>query len=117
MLTPSYAFPELYSYFYSAPYSSNDFRLISRIFTAILVISVRVDAPWNTLKELVEYARKNPGMKFGHLGRSTTQYVSMTTIARAEKLQMIDVPYSGDGDLVPALLGGHVPGGSCSCGA
>lgn len=114
MFPPSYAFPEIYTYFYSAPYSSNDLRPICRVFTAILVVSVRAEAPWNSLKELVEYARKNPGMKFGHLGRSTTQYVSMVTIARAEKLQMVDVPFNGDGDLVPALLGGHVPVGVIS---
>ena len=28
----------------------------------------------------------------------------MTTIAKVEKLQMVDVPFNGDGDLVPALL-------------
>lgn len=101
--------PEVYSYFYSAPYSSADLRPISRIHAPVIAIAVKSDAPWNTMKEFVEYARKNPGTKFGHIGKSTTQYVIMSTIVKAEKLNMVDVPFDGDGSMVPALLGGHVP--------
>jgi tripartite-type tricarboxylate transporter receptor subunit TctC len=101
--------PEIYSYFYSAPYSSHDLRPICRLHVPVITIAVKEDAPWNSLKDLVEYARKNPGMKFGHIGKSTIQYVAMATIDRAEKLDMVGVPFDGDGTMVPALLGGHVP--------
>jgi len=104
--------PEVFSYFYSAPYSSSDLRPIARIHAPVIAVAVKEDAPWNSLKDLVEYARKNPGMKFGHIGKSTTQYVIMSTIIKAEKLNMVDVPFDGDGTLVPALLGGHVPVGT-----
>ena len=104
--------PEIYSYFYAAPYSSNDLRPICRVHVPVITIAVKADAPWNSLKELVEYARKNPGMKFGHIGKSTLQYVVMATISRAENLRMVDVPFDGDGTLVPALLGGHIPVGT-----
>jgi tripartite-type tricarboxylate transporter receptor subunit TctC len=33
----------------------------------------------------------------------------MSTIAKAEKLNLVDVPYDGDGAILPALLGGHIP--------
>lgn len=101
--------PEVFTYFYSAPYLSNDLRPISRIHAPVITIAVKADAPWNSLKEFIEYARKNPGTKFGHIGKSTTQYVIMTTIIKAEKLNLVDVPFDGDGTMVPALLGGHVP--------
>ena len=105
----SASLPEVYTYFYSAPYSSSDLRPICRVHVPVITIAVKADAPWNSLKELVEYARNNPGIKFGHIGKSTLQYVAVATIARSEKLRMIDVPFDGDGTMVPALLGGHVP--------
>lgn len=103
------AFPELYSYFYSAPYSSKDLRAISSVHVPAITIAVKADAPWNTLKDVVEYARRNPGMKYGHIGKSTIQYVAMASIDKQEKLNMVGVPFDGDATMVPALLGGHVP--------
>jgi len=103
------AVPEVYTYFYSAPYTSNDLRPVARIHAPVIAIAVREDAPWNSLKELIDYARNNPGMKFGHIGKSTTQYVIMSTIIKAANLHVVDVPYDGDGTMVPALLGGHIP--------
>jgi tripartite-type tricarboxylate transporter receptor subunit TctC len=101
--------PEVYSYFYGAPYTSNDLIPICRVHYLLNVITAREDAPYNTLKEFVEYARKNPGVKYGHNGKASLQYLVMSTIAKAEKLNLIDVPYDGDGAILPALLGGHIP--------
>ena len=101
--------PEVYSYFYGAPYTSNDLIPICRVHFLLNVITAREDAPYNNLKEFVEYARKNPGVKYGHNGKASLQYLVMTTIAKAEKLNLIDVPYDGDGAILPALLGGHIP--------
>jgi tripartite-type tricarboxylate transporter receptor subunit TctC len=108
------AVPEVYTYFYSAPYSSSDIRPICRVYNFFIGITVKGDAPWNSLKELIEYARANPGMKFAHNGKSTLQYVAMTSIAREEKVRMVDVPFEGDGAQIPALLGGHVPIGTAA---
>jgi tripartite-type tricarboxylate transporter receptor subunit TctC len=101
--------PEVFSYFYSAPYSSSDLRPISRVHVLALAIVVKGDAPWNSLKELIEFARSNPRMKYGHNGKSLVQYMVMTSIAKTEKLSLVDVPFDGDGKQIPALLGGHIP--------
>jgi len=101
--------PEVYSYFYGAPYTSNDLIPVCRVHYLLNVITAREDAPYNTLKEFVEYAKKNPGVKYGHNGKASLQYLVMSTIAKAEKLNLIDVPYDGDGAILPALLGGHIP--------
>lgn len=103
------ALPEVYTYFYGAPYSSADLRPISRVHFFNTAVTVKGDAPWNTMKEFVEYARKNPGTKFGHNGKGGLQYVIMTAIAKAEGLKMVDVPYDGDATSVPAIMGGHIP--------
>ena len=105
----SSAIPEVYTYFYSAPYSSADLRPVCRVHFFNTAVTVRADAPWNTMKEFVEYARQHPGMKFGHNGKGGLQYVIMTSIAKAENLRMVDVTYDGDSASVPAILGGHIP--------
>ncbi|MEM3484739.1 MAG: tripartite tricarboxylate transporter substrate binding protein [Candidatus Methanomethyliaceae archaeon] len=103
------AVPEIYSYFYSSPYSSSDLRPVCRVYNFFIAISVRGDAPWNTFKELIDYARINPGLKFAHNGKSSGQYIFMKTIAKQENIKLVDVPFDGDGAQIPALLGGHIP--------
>ena len=111
-LAGSGAVPEPYTYFYSAPYSSADLKPICRVHVPILTVAVNGDAPWNTLQEFVEYAKQNPGLKYGHLGKSTTQYVVMVTLIKGANLKMVDVPYDGDATMIPAILGGHIPVGT-----
>ncbi len=111
-LPTSASLPEVFTYFYEAPYSSKDLRPVCRILAPVLAITVKEDAPWNSLKDLVEYARKNPGLKMGTHGKSTLGYLAMTTVAKAEKVSLVDVPFDGDSKIVPALLGGHVPVGT-----
>jgi tripartite-type tricarboxylate transporter receptor subunit TctC len=36
----------------------------------------------------------------------------MRTIAKTEKVNLVDVPFDGDTKIVPAILGGHVPAGT-----
>lgn len=108
----SASIPEVFSYFYDAPYSSKDLQPISRVIAPVLAITVKEDAPWNSLKDLVEFARKNPGLKIGTHGKSTHGYVVMTTVAKAEKVNFVHVPFDGDSKIVPAILGGHIPIGT-----
>lgn len=111
LINPTAA-PEAYTYFQSAPYTSADLQPICRVHSFFIGITVRGDSPWNNLQDLIEHARKNPGLKYAHNGKSTLQYVLMTSIAKAEKLHLVDVPHDGDGAQIPALLGGHVPIGT-----
>ena len=78
----------------------------------LLTISAKGDAPWNNLKDLVEYARKNPRTKYGTHGKSTTGYVVMTTIGKIENISFVDLDYDSDAQITAALLGGHVSFGT-----
>ncbi len=109
LLAASGCIPEVFTYFYSAPYSSADFRPICPVTVLVLTVTVKEDAPWNSLRELIEFARKNPRMKYGHNGRSMVQYMAMATIAKVEKVDLVDVPFDGDPSQVTALLGGNIP--------
>jgi tripartite-type tricarboxylate transporter receptor subunit TctC len=109
---PQASIPEVYTYFYQAPYSSKDFNSVSKVATPVLTISVKGDSPLNTVKDLIEFARKNPGTKIALHGKSTQGYLVMRTIAKKENVSIIDVPFEGDTKILPAILGDHVPAGT-----
>jgi len=105
--------PEVFSYFFDAPYTSADFKPISGVASAAMSFAVKADAPWNSFKELVEYAKKNPGLKVGTPGRQTGPYMVMVQVNKKDKVNLVDVPFGGgDAETTPALLGGHIPVGA-----
>jgi tripartite-type tricarboxylate transporter receptor subunit TctC len=109
---PMASIPEVYAYFYQAPYSSKDLKPVCRIATAVGAIVVKGDSPINSFKDLVEYVRKNPGAKWGINTKTSPSYIIMKAIAKAENLHIIDVAFDGDTKIVPAILGDHIPVGS-----
>lgn len=103
--------PEVFSYFYQAPYSGEDLRPVSSIQTAVLGWTVKGDSPWNSVRDVADFARKKPGMKVGHPGKATVAYLSIVSVGKAEKVNLVDVPYQGDALIVPAVVGEHIPVG------
>ncbi len=78
-------------------------------------IVVRSDASWKTLKELLDYAKKNPNkIKYSTTGVGSAQHHAMAYLEHQEKMKWIHVPYKGSADAMTALLGGHVD--VCSSG-
>jgi tripartite-type tricarboxylate transporter receptor subunit TctC len=100
--------PEAFEYFQEAPYTSKDLRPISGVTTPVMAIAVKEDAPWNSFKALIEYAKKNPGIKVGTGGKQTLQYLFMATINRTDKTGFVGIPFTGDPQNVSSLLGGHI---------
>jgi tripartite-type tricarboxylate transporter receptor subunit TctC len=109
---PMASMAEVYSYFYQAPYASKDLKPVCRVATAVGAIVISGESPMNSFKDLVEYIRKNPGAKWGINTKTSPSYIIMKAIAKAEKLNIIDVAFDGDTKIVPAILGGHIPVGS-----
>ena len=74
-------------------------------------LTVKGDAPWKTLKDALEYAKKNKDtFRFGHAGRGLTCYMCTRIIFEKAGATMIDVPYKGAPEGITALLGGHIDG-------
>lgn len=72
-------------------------------------LAVRGDSPWKTLDDMLNYAKKNPGMlKWGHFGRGTTVHMAGMMIFRKADVKTTDIPYTGVPELLASLLGGHV---------
>ena len=74
-----------------------------------LVVLVREGDPLKTWRDVVEWAKKNPGqLTFGTPGIGTTPALIMPRIAAKEGFTFKSVPFAGDAPALTALLGGHV---------
>jgi tripartite-type tricarboxylate transporter receptor subunit TctC len=90
-------------------YAYNALRPIARITADPTVLAVRADAPWKTVKDFVEDARKRPGaINFGSSGNYGTMHVPMEILKQVANVRMTHIPYTGAGPAVVALLGGQV---------
>lgn len=87
----------------------NSFTYVSYFGDNLLGIVVKQDAPWKTLKELIEDGRKSPGkFKFGTSGVGTTQHLMMEGIMADSGVKFIHIPQVGGAATAAALLGGHI---------
>lgn len=86
-----------------------DLRPIARYTADPTVLAVRADAPWKTLKEFVDDAKKRPGaINYGTSGNYGTMHVPMEILSQTAGIKMAQVPYTGAGPAVVALLGGQI---------
>src|SRR6266581_1115884 len=91
------------------PYEMSQLVPIALISADPTVLVVRTDAPWKTLKEFVEDAKRRPGkINYSSSGMYGTLHVAMEIFAGAAGIRLWHVPYSGGGPAVTALLGGQV---------
>jgi tripartite-type tricarboxylate transporter receptor subunit TctC len=73
------------------------------------MFQVRADAPWKTLQEFVEYARRNPGLiTVGNSGAGGGVHLIALAFERSAGVKLNHIPFAGGGPSVAALLGGHV---------
>lgn len=73
-------------------------------------IAATMDAPFKTLKEMVEWAKANPGkLTYGHTGTGTTPHLAFEEFAFKAGFKTQDVPYKGSAEIMQAILGGHIP--------
>jgi tripartite-type tricarboxylate transporter receptor subunit TctC len=86
-----------------------DFTFIAQVGTLTSGWVVLPNSPLRTVKDVVEFARANPGkLSVSTLGVGSAGHMSMEGLALREKIQISLVPYSGAAPATTALLGGHV---------
>ena len=86
-----------------------DFTLIFGYIAPSSGIQVRPDSPFKTFKDLVAYAKQNPGkIKYSSAGAGTPMHLAMAYVAKQENIKWIHIPYKGSADAGTACLGGHV---------
>ncbi|NBV72131.1 MAG: tripartite tricarboxylate transporter substrate binding protein [Burkholderiaceae bacterium] len=96
----------------STPYKWNDFTFISLLDFNPVVCVVKPDAPYKTMKDLIEAIRTNPGkLNYATAGPGTTQHLAVEVILSQIGLPStaaMMIPYKGGGEATTALLGGQV---------
>jgi tripartite-type tricarboxylate transporter receptor subunit TctC len=90
------------------PYNPvTDFTPVSLVGYFGFFLFTHPSVPGNTVAELIAYARANPGKLNYGSGNSTAQLFG-AQLAQLEKLDIVHVPYKGDGPLTIDLVGGRV---------
>lgn len=98
----------------TATYKMEDLRIIAQLLLNGCALAVNANAPWKTWQEFVDYAKKNPGVKWGHQGTGTMVYFRTENLNRQAGLKLTPVPLKGDAEIISGLLGNHVAIGSLS---
>jgi len=92
------------------PYDpQRDFVPIGLAVSFPYTLVARKDLPQNTLKEIVDYARANPGkLTFASAGNGTGQHIGAAVIWYLTKVDATHVPYKGAQPAYQDLLAGRV---------
>lgn len=89
--------------------SYRDFELLQLLNQSAAVLYVKADSEWDSLKELVDFAKANPGqVSLGHTGAGGDKHLSAASFATAYDVEFNYVPFDGAAPSRSALLGGHV---------
>ena len=86
-----------------------DFTPLTKAFETIALIVTRPSLPVDSVRELIEYARRNPGkLSFGTSGVGTTHHLSGEAIRLLAGIDWIHVPYKGGPPVLTDLVGGQI---------
>ena len=75
------------------------------------------DSRWNSLADLLDWARQNPGqLLMGSTGIGTTAHLAMEEILLEQGISYVNVPYKGTADQMLAIASGQLMAGVNSTG-
>jgi tripartite-type tricarboxylate transporter receptor subunit TctC len=93
----------------STAFTYKSFDPIINVVSDPSMFLVRSDAPWKSLAEFLDYAKKNPDMiTVGNSGAGGGVHLVALAFERAVGVKFNHIPFSGGGPSVTALMGGHV---------
>jgi tripartite-type tricarboxylate transporter receptor subunit TctC len=74
-----------------------------------IALLVRGDSPHRSLKDLIGWARANPGgLTYSTLGPGSVEHLKMTQIEQSAGFRGVAVPYRGGPDQLKGLMGGEI---------
>jgi len=92
------------------PYNiEKDFSYIAALASVVGVLVATPDFPARNVKDLIDYAKKNPGkVTFGTAGIGSSTHLQVELFSHAAGVKMVHIPFKGAGNGVPDVLGGHI---------
>jgi tripartite-type tricarboxylate transporter receptor subunit TctC len=87
------------------------FTPVIKVADVVMTLAVNAKLPINNVKELIDYAKKNPDQKlsFGSAGVGSAHHIAGELLKQKTGLNMVHVPYKGGGPAIQDLVAGHIP--------
>ena len=90
-------------------WSVDDFSYIIHLTGYVFAHIAAADTPFKTWKDVVEYAKKNPGkVTYGSSGTGGSPHLGTEQVAEKDGIKLTHVPFKGAAELHAAVAGGHV---------
>ena len=87
-----------------------DFTPLTAAAGNVIILVVPPSFPVHTVKELVDYAKKNPGkVAFGSSGAGSPHHLAGELLGQMTGTQLVHIAYKGGGPAVTDALGGQIP--------
>ncbi len=91
------------------PYGPDDLVPLGLHLYFPMGFAVQASSPWKTFKDMVDYAKKNPGaIRISTSGKFSSAFYIIKMIESAAGIKLTQVPYKGGKAVIAAILGGHV---------
>jgi tripartite-type tricarboxylate transporter receptor subunit TctC len=92
------------------PYNSTkDLQPVVLMARTANVLAVKSSLPVNNLKELIDYAKKNPGkLSYASFGNGTTAHFAGEMLKSMAGIYVVHIPYRGQGPALTDLIAGNV---------
>jgi tripartite-type tricarboxylate transporter receptor subunit TctC len=99
--------PAIYT---KSPYDTlKDFQPVARTAQQPLALIVNKDVPVNSLKELIAYAKANPGLlNYGSAGNGGISHLVPEMLKSETGIFMVHIPFKGSAPAFTDLIAGHV---------
>jgi tripartite-type tricarboxylate transporter receptor subunit TctC len=99
-------------------FTRDQFVPIARLNADPTLLHVLTNAPWKSVKELVDDAKKRPNqILYSSAGNFTVSHMAIEVFQQAAGVQMRHLPTTGGGPALAAVLGGHAALSALSTGA
>jgi tripartite-type tricarboxylate transporter receptor subunit TctC len=86
-----------------------DFKPVARLATNPIMIVAAPSQPFKNFKELIAYAKANPGIvQYATSGKGSSSHLYTALIAQRYQLQMTDIPYRAFAMAISDIIGGRV---------
>ena len=93
------------------PYNpSKSFKPVGMVAVLPTVLVVNTDSPFKTVKDIVDYAKANPGkVEYSSGGVGSPQHIAMAMFESMAGIKLTHIPYKGASQAAVGVAGGEVP--------
>jgi len=101
----------VYTLYPDVKFTADDFVPLGLVAKTSPIIAIKKDHPAKTLREFLDYVKKNPGkVTLGHAGVGSSNYLICKTFVQAAGIDVTLVGYRGGGPALNDLIGGQIDG-------